>query len=332
VINLFGINRKQRNGITEEDIQAVKQIDLERFCLNVLGCERHSRGNMFSPFREEKKPSFSVKYMGGQWKWKDWGSVDEENSSGDIIKLVKLVYNVDFVEAMRFLLKNEFPAEFCQKEQKSREEEETQRENQVRYAKKQYEIILKTSDMTKVVEYFQSRGVNYYYPIGAGIRNDFKDNTRYVAVPIPNLENIRALECRELNGEEKETLGCGTLWFYKRDPRRILATESILDSLAGEIVLNEKGISLCALNGVGFVEKLRFLVEQYHPEEIYLALDNDNPGRKAQDKAIELISRYSPRTGIILVEDHVKAGVKDLHKLLLTKRPPSQKKAAGDDH
>ena len=178
-----------------------------------------------------------------------------------------------------------------------------------------YARLLKVNNIDAVGAYFRERGVTYHFPMGCALHNDFREKKVYLATPVPTPWDLTALECRELKGDGKKTLGAGGLWFLKRDPKRVLITESILDSLAGEIVLEDKEISLCALNSAAYVNQLGDFLKEHAPDEVWLATDNDGPGIAARDKAVETISRT--RAQIVLVEDHFKAGVKDLHKLLL---------------
>ena len=98
--------------------------------------------------------------------------------------------------------------------------------------------------------------MTYHFPMGCALHNDFREKKVYLATPVPTPWDLTALECREVKGDGKKTLGAGGLWFLKRDPKRVLITESILDSLAGEIVLEDKEISLCALNSAAYVNQL----------------------------------------------------------------------------
>ncbi|MGB9716376.1 MAG: toprim domain-containing protein [Thermodesulfovibrionales bacterium] len=87
----------------------------------------------------------------------------------------------------------------------------------------------------------------------------------------------------------------------------------MLDALAGEIILDDDKITLCSTNGICNIERIEKLLEQYKSEEVSFALDNDEQGQKAQEKGIEIAKPFSK---IHIVDDHIKAGVKDLHKLL----------------
>ncbi len=298
---------------TDEDKRMLKQLDLNRFVEEQLGLKSKIRSGSttyyLSPLREEAKPSFTVEYYKGEWRWRDWGG--DEADRGDIIELVERVYHVAFPEALTILLSKEYPAGYYRREA---EAEKRDRDEKIAYARRLYARLLRVNNIDAVSAYFRGRGVAYHFPMGCALHNDFREKKVYLATPVPTPWNLTALECRELKGDGKKTLGAGGLWFLERDPKRILITESILDSLAGEVVLADKEISLCALNSAAYVNQLGEFLKEHDPDEVWLATDNDRPGIAARDRAVEIVSRT--RTQIVLVEDHFRAGVKDLHKLL----------------
>ncbi len=306
------MKRKMGIRITDADKRHVKQLDLNRFMEEYLGmkCKARSGGNSYylSPFRTEKEPSFTVNYYRGEWCWKDWGG-DPDNDRGDILTLVMRIYNVEFVEAARMLFAKEFSSEYYQREAEC---EKLDREKKLSLLRKIYLRSLKVNNISLVNAYFQELGVQYHYPMGCAFINSFREKKRYVAIPLPSPWDIRGLEMREMKGTSRKTFGEKTFWTLNRNPRKVLLTESVLDSLAGEIILNDNQISLWSLNGVANVNQLPEFLGKYGPEEVYLALDNDAPGMAARDKAVEILSQT--RSSIVLVEDHIKAGVKDLHK------------------
>lgn len=300
--------------VSDEHKKMLKQLDLNRFLQEHLGLnpKAHSGSiaSYLSPLRKETKASFTVECYKGEWRWRDWGG--DETDRGDIIELVRRIYEVDFPEALRILLSKEFPAEYYKQEGQA---EKHDREAKIAYARRLYSRLLKVNSIDAIIAYFREQGVTYHFPMGCALYNDFKEKKVYIATPAPTPWSLTALECRELKGDGKKTLGAGSLWFFERDPKRILITESILDSLAGEIVLDDREISLCALNSAAYVNQLDDFLKEHDPDEVWLATDNDRPGIRARDKAIEMISRT--RAEIFLVEDHIRAGVKDLHKLLV---------------
>lgn len=300
--------------LTEEERSNLKQIDLGRFLEEVchVECKSRSGGNRYymSPFRAETEPSFTVQYYKGEWRWRDWGG-DEKDDHGDIFALVMRLWNVEFLEAARMLMAQEFPSEYYEMEDRA---EALTKERKIAFAKHLYGRMLKVNNLGIINQYFSDKGVEYHHQMGCVVRNDFREKKLYIVVPIPTPWNMRGLELREFKGSARKTLGEKALWYLSRDPKTVLVTESILDCLAGEIVLGNSTMSLCSINGVGNVLQLKEYLRHFKPDDVYLAFDNDEPGRVARDKTIEIISVME--ADITLVEDHFDAGVKDLHKLL----------------
>lgn len=304
--------------ITDSDIEQVKTINLINYLESQGYKPQYNHGEkamFFSPLREEKHPSFWVSRHNGYWSWKDWGT----GEGGDIIKFVKLYHRVDFLDAMRMLLGEEYQSTHNKERRRSAEEPAT-KNVKAEWIKKFYReslLLLDDDAHRNIKRYFESKGVRYYPSMGCICYNSFRDKKFYIGIPIPFPEKIRGLECREFRGKGRKTLGCKTLWVLKRDTSRVLVAESILDALAGEIVLHDDTITLCSINGVGNIGKVEKLVKQYGAKEVFFALDNDEPGEKAQGQGIKLVR---PLTKVHIVDNHKEAGVKDLHKLLIAQK------------
>ena len=54
-------------------------------------------GNTNSPFREDKIPSFSVRWSKGKWRFKDFGNSDVK---GDVVDFIMLLHNLTFDQAV----------------------------------------------------------------------------------------------------------------------------------------------------------------------------------------------------------------------------------------
>lgn len=310
--------------ITESDIEHVKTINLITY-LERLGYRPEykyaDKAMFFSPLRAENYPSFWVSKYNGSWRWKDWGT----GEYGDIIKFVEMYREVDFLEAVRILLEEEYPVEctaysdtMSNNEAKDVDDINVLKVNKIKWIRDFYRkglMLLDDRAIQRIRHYFESKGVRYYPSMGCIYYNSFREEKFYIGIPIPFPEKIRGLECRGINGMERKTLGCKTLWVLKRDTSRVLVAESILDALAGEIVLNDSTITLCSINGVGNIEKVEKLVKQYNSKEVFFALDNDEPGLETQERGIEIVK---PITKVHVIDDHIKAGVKDLHKLIIS--------------
>ena len=81
--------------------------------------------------------------------------------------------------------------------------------------------------------------------------------------------------------KKRKCYGVKSLWVFKRDQRRLLVTESILDAIAGEKLFSMPEATLVALNGVGQAAEIERLLKYVKPQEAFVALDNDESGREA---------------------------------------------------
>jgi len=272
-----------------------------------------------SPFRSEKTPSFAV-YPDSN-TWFDFGT----GEGGDVINFLMRYYDIDFKEALNELQSSntQRPTDTCEKERKDemlhkKVEQPKKDHSKVR---KLYEVLRATNNKETVKEYFVSERVKYHPEIGAVVFANFKQNSSYISIPCPYPTKIMGLECRKLKGDGLERLSLygKPLWLLRRDLSRILITESILDALAGEIVLGDCTMTLCALNGVANKYKVPGMVKKYKPSYVLLALDNDGEenGFIGQKTQVEIYSSIKSACQVKIFETLKIAGVKDLHKLLL---------------
>jgi hypothetical protein len=284
--------------------------------LESLGLRGKKVGNQivyYSPFRDEETPSFFVDPVKDVWY--DFGA----GEGGDLIKLVSILYSIPFKEAMRKLgIK-----QITKPAPKSKEDKKLVKD--IEGAKRLYDAIKETKNEKFIKKYFERKGVIYHPEAGIA---EYKSTTgqRWVVFPCPNPQELRGLECRGINDDATETIREGRKvrvtrgekypWILYRG-KTFLLTESIIDSLAGEVLLNLKSESLLGLNGVGNVRYLPEIIEKYKPGKFLIALDNDsnhNAGQLAQQKAIKLITDKGIKIELITV--HKDRGVKDLYQVL----------------
>jgi hypothetical protein len=301
--------------MNRETIEQAKRINLISF-LEQLGFrpswQSGGRSMFFSPLREEKNPSFYVQRFDGYWVWKDWGTGEK----GDVIDFVELYYGIDFAEAVKRL--GVLPPEDPKASKLSETCKQDPREV-ISWVKEFYtkEARMNSYKLQVVRDYFLRKGVRYYPEMKCIPVHDWKEKKLYVGIPAPFPLKMRGLELREIDGDSRKTWGRKTLWLLKRNLKRVLVTESVLDALSGELLLGDDSITLCSLNGVCNVDQLGYLFIQYRPREVVMALDSDEPGRKATQEAIEIAKHHL--APVIEFTDHLNAGVKDLHKLLMFK-------------
>ena len=308
-------HRRAKERISDREIEEARRVNLAHL-IESLGHKPRwfsaEKAMFSSPLREEKTPSFTVSYYKGRWGWKDWGT----SESGDTIAFVQAYYGLGFIEAVRKLsggtnlsVPSSAPAPSARSEYD---------EDKIKFVRKLHSdrMSLMSPKEHRIVRlYFEDKKVIFYPEIAVVMYHSFKDKKSFVGIPMPHARCIKGLECREIGGTDRKTLGDTTLWYLGRKSSKVLVTESILDALAGEIVLSDSTVSLMSINGVGNVGKLDGVLAKLRPKEVLLALDNDAPGREAQIAAVQIASRYADR--VIQVDHHIRAGVKDLHKLLL---------------
>ena len=293
---------------------------------------RNTKALFHSPLREDRHPSFSVFYKDGAWKWIDYGTGEH----GDGIDLVMQLRGLDFQTAVNALLGQwqETPIDPALENPRR-----SYRRREIRRLYHSYRTAMTAEHHFCLQQYFLEREIAF--PEGLGLvyltLRVHSDGTRvpYVGIPVPSPQPhlMTGIECRALEDQTidkqyaRRTLGDKTLWIVRRPASSILVTESILDCLAGNQLLQNR-TSLCALNSVNNIDQLVPCMKQLRPGTIYLALDNDPdrtsslsidrkrtpPGPAAQQKAMDALVHAGFR--VVEVLHHRVAGVKDLHKLL----------------
>jgi hypothetical protein len=229
--------------------------------------------------------------------------------------------NCEFQEAVKKLCQGNFST--CDVQKSSFEELKRERIRKIAEANSLYVAAKERTDDLFVRRFFKEKGVMYYPEIGSVTLQH--NGETYLAIPCPFPGRIQSLECRSVSGERK-TFGRKIPWLLKRDTQEFLITESILDSLAGDVYFGRPSLSLCALNGTSNVKWVEKIADTYSPRKMLLALDNDSAGKEATEKAKEILRKKKVK--VEMVKDHIKAEVKDLHKLLTAEPEAGNKRRA----
>lgn len=313
---------------------SARQVDLIRY-LRALGYQpiyaKPNKALFSSPLREDRNPSFTVSYTDGAWKWIDWA----RDTHGDGIDLVMALKHLDFQAAVKDLIGAGSVPSF--KHAPTTLPMFTLHDMRRLYYKWQEGM---TGEHTFLLhQYFLSRHLAFPTELGL-VYLELTVNAEGLKVPFigipapsPNPRTMTTLECRALHETDaprlyrRRTCGPKTIWVIRRPSPGLLVTESILDCLAGNQLLNHH-VSLCALNSTNLIDQLLPCAKQLRPKTIYLALDNDPqkphhsklPGQTAQQKARTMLVDAGYR--VVDVRHHIHAGVKDLHKLLLANPTP----------
>ena len=296
---------KRKLKVTPEEIVKARKVSMIDVLLRFgfTWKEGQSRIALLSPLRKEATPSFFV--FKNTNTWFDFGA----DEGGDTIKFVMRLKGCEFQEAVKTLCHGNFST--CDVQKSSSEELKNERIAKIAEANALYAAAKETTDELFIRRFFKEKEVRYYPEIRPVTLQHNRET--YIAIPCPFPERVQSLECRSLPGERK-TFGRKIPWILKRDTQEFLITESILDSLAGDVYFGRPSLSLCALNGIPNVKWLEQIVDTYSPRKMLLALDNDPGGREATEKAKEILK--GKKVKVEIVKDHIKAGVKDLHKLL----------------
>lgn len=309
--------------IDKRDLELARKVDLPAFLESELGLipdGREGPGRFYnSPFRRENVSSLHVSYRDGIWVWYDHGSV--ERCGGDAIELLRKLGH-SFPEAVERLARfnggyhRTFPGRACPECNEgslpanpaaSRKEKKLEgKQERILYAREFYSRLPESENAVK--KYFFSRRLIYHPEIGCRMFVDFKNSTRCLVFPVPTPFSMTGVELREMVPAEKEiapgfkkkrkSYGVKSLWVFRRNPERILVTESIMDGLAGEVLLDEPEITLVSLNGVGQALMVEDLLKELRPEEALVALDRDRPGREAEAAVRKLLLKHSVKVAL----------------------------------
>ena len=311
-----------------------RQIDLISY-LRTLGHQpvymKGYRALFHSPLREDNNPSFTVNYTDGAWKWIDWA----RDTHGDGIDLVMGLKGLDFQAAVKDLLGAATTAPPVPRDLTG----PVMTPHNIRRMYTRLREAMTPEHVFLIHQYFLSQNLAFPQELGI-VYLDITVNADglrlpFLGIPAPsaNPQSMTTLECRALDSrriprlQRRRTFGPKSIWVIRRPSPGLLVTESILDCLAGNQLLQHQ-LSLCALNSINLIDQLLPCVRQLRPKTIYLALDHDErkpkygktPGQTAQHKACTTLVEAGYR--VVEVQQHARAGVKDLHKLLLKDPTP----------
>jgi hypothetical protein len=278
--------------------------------LGIKGRYSNGRWVCCSPLRKESEASFSVSPEKNLWH--DFGL----GVGGDLISLVEKLNGFDFKTTISHLAEVDLDDD---KYHHVRPPKPSAKETATHVPPDNGQA--QTGRKT-VEKYFKSMGLPFYAEIAA-FPLSYK-GSNYIGFPVEDPTTRLGVECRGFAATERGitpvqrrmTLGKKLPWSFKRDPERVLITESITDALAGEVILGDTSLSLLALNGVANVKLLPLYVNS---RNVLLAMDNDGPengyiGQQMQSEAERILLDRGCR--VSHVTSHIIAGVKDLYRLL----------------
>jgi len=236
----------------------------------------------FSPFREEKNPSFAI-YEDNTWY--DFAL----SKGGDIIEFLKELYG-SYKIAFDLVGKTK-TGKIIEKKQP------------------RYNIRI----ISPIKPTFFNYGGGIFVGPDEGAFMLLHNEKKYIAIPCPTKGHVEGLECRDPFTGERKTFFKKTIWFFRRSLLQVLICESIRDCIVAKKML-KGNFSLLAMNGVSNIRKTLNFINRIKPAQIFLALDNDKPGIQTQF----LLENKFRKEGFITKDFSLlykEEGVKDFFKL-----------------
>ncbi len=274
----------------KEEIQAIKELDPEAI-LSDLGIPYTRRPSYYecqAVWRGDRNPSLSVFNDKGVWRWKDHST----GESGTWIDLVMKVMNCDYVDAVRYLREN-----FLYSSSQSRKPQQPEKPEQKQEATQGIWILqeIRELPLSKEIKTFlyRTRGIKHFptwlkqieYETMNSYTGEIITRTGFGIKDIAGNYHIRyarqdsKIKERVLRQNHDE----GTTYsLIKRNGKKAVVVEGFIDGIRADELIPDA--DLIILNGVENWKKAIEPLKRY--DEIYLALDNDDAGRKAEQEIV----------------------------------------------
>lgn len=218
-----------------------------------------------SPLRNEKNPSFKVNSYKNLWF--DFGLGD----GGDIIKLVSLVFHVDYTNALKLLSKDYDP-----------------HVNEKRVEDSKVLITdIRVISSFQLVSYIKSRKLNpeivkeYCQEVSFTLKSK-----SFYSLGFENNSKGFELRCKYFKGSSSPK----DITLIKNNSDKLLVFEGFIDFLSWfscRLFFTGQHDYLI-LNTLSFLNKSKLIIKNYR--EVLLFLDNDNAGKRATSELMGLIN------------------------------------------
>lgn len=276
----------------KEEIQAIKELDPEIILsdLSIPYTKRHSYYEAKAIWRGDRNPSLSVFSDKNVWRWKDHST----GETGTFIDLVIKVKGYDYVEAVKYLRENFlYRHSFSQSRKLQPQKPEPHQKQKKPKKPKQHLQKVRELQLSNTIKAFlyRTRKINHFpewlkqieyklnsytgeiTQIGFGVRDDAGNyHVRYA------LENSKVKE-RVLRQNENE----GTTYsLIRKGGKKVVVVEGFMDGIRSDSLLEA---DILILNGVENWKKAVNKLKKY--DKIYLALDNDNAGRRTEQEIVK---------------------------------------------
>lgn len=241
----------------------------------------------------------SIRISNGLWNWFSRGIGGR--SAVDYIKAEK---NLSFKEAIDYIA------------EKAQIQRPFVYQNEVEKIKKEFRLPLKNGNNNQAKSYLMKRGIDAEI-IDECIKNNLiyeeKNNHNVVFVGYDKYKNARYAFCRATNETRfmRDSQGSDKTYTFRlvsnSKSNRVHLFESAIDLLSYATLIKQKHLNYNAENMISLAgvfkpsehtEEIKiplaltnFLAENKNIKEIYLHLDNDEVGRKASEKLVQLLSK-----------------------------------------
>jgi 5S rRNA maturation endonuclease (ribonuclease M5) len=271
----------------KEEIQAIKELDPETV-LNDLGIPYTKRPSYYEAraiWRGDRNPSLSIFRDGNTWRWKDHAT----GEAGTWIDLVMKVKGLGYVDAVRYLRENFLYSSSQSRKPQYQEPIKTQKPEGTWILQEVRELPL-SHDVktflyrTRKIKHFPNWLKAVEYDIMNSLTGEIITKTGFGIKDIAGNYHIRyarqdsKIKERVLRQNHEE----GTTYsLIKKNGKKAVVVEGFIDGIRADELLQA---DIVILNGVENWKKALEALKRY--DEIYLALDNDDAGRKAEQEIV----------------------------------------------
>lgn len=299
-----------------QNVEALKQIDLVQFLSQHYGLQFRRRGAAFaccSPFTEESSPSFFVRLVGGHWLFKDFSS----GTGGTIFDFVRMKEKLDsFSDALVFVRRllcgsSSFQDKPVDNVTVSEKVPATDRAYDVEDLYEQFRR--ENPDVCR--QYLLGRGiapnlVEVLISDGTVVHNRYEGHSYCTFAVQDDCGRLRCLDNHAIEGSGKFVLGSkrpfSREWEELKRAQVVLLTEGIIDYLSVKTLEHRAPPGLALLGNQLCFE--HSLVER--AEVLLSALDDDRGGNSA---VLDLKEAYPDKE----VRIYDLEGYKDPNELLM---------------
>lgn len=281
--------KKDKIFFTDSDIEMAESISILDVAQR-LGLHLVKQGSVYSTKEHDSLKIFPISNTYYRFS---------TGESGNTINFVRSFSNLDFIDAMKFLIgeieKNKISKNFGQLDQKEKNIEEKEKfylpklNNNI---KRIYSYLINTRKISKEVisEFIKNKSIREdinHNVLFIGF--DEKQNPRYCALS-GTLSEVK------YKGEVKNSDKRYSFKFENKNSNKVIIFESPIDLLSAKTILKSKGkdneYSYLSLGGLSSLALENFLENHKNVDTIISMLDNDIVGKKAFDKINEKFKSY----------------------------------------